>query len=167
MAAGCSALGVGGERERRVAPVVLRSSDLARYPAGSPARDFLRWWRELQYNNPGGAAAFYASAVDMTPGKMERSLRFAPSYFHFGTKPEILDVSTQGDSARVRASFRTVATLPNGAVLRQIETRVFRLVREQGIWKQTDNVYVAQLAAFAGNAPPKRGAPPIPDTGTK
>jgi hypothetical protein len=165
-AAGCTALG-GGARERRATPTVVGPEEISRYPAGSPQRDFLRWWRQLQYNNPEGAASYYAADLALSPENLERELRFAPTYFNFGTNPEIGDVTKDGDRAKLSADLVTSASLPDGSATRKRETRSFELVREHGVWKQAGDRYLGYLASLASRAPPKPGAGPVADTGTR
>jgi hypothetical protein len=163
---GCSLLGAG-PKERRSSPIVLTSAEITRYPAGGPARDFLRWWRQLQYNNPKGAAGFYASDAGVTPARLEWQLKYAPVYFNFGENPEIEDVSKDGDRATVTARLQVASTLPSGKVVKDEDHREFELVREDGVWKQQSNAYLGLLASLASNAPAKEGALPIPDTGKR
>jgi hypothetical protein len=166
-AAGCTPLGLGSAREREARPIVVRASDIEKYPPGSPEQGFLRWWRQLQFNNPAGAASYYASWLRISPNDVERNLRFAPQYFHFGTRPVIRDTQRQGDVEHLTATVLLTATLPDGGVTRARLTLEFDMVREDGIWKQAHDRFVTQLARNAESAPPKAGALPIPDTGTK
>jgi hypothetical protein len=71
LCAGCGSV----SRTMTVSRPFLQASDLARFPAGSPARSGAELVRLLEYNDATGAVRYFTPAWRLTPESLARVLR--------------------------------------------------------------------------------------------
>lgn len=62
-------------RTTTVSHPFLKAGDLARFPAGGPARSGAELVRLLEYNDPTGAVRYFTPAWRLTPASLARVLR--------------------------------------------------------------------------------------------
>src|SRR5205085_10856621 len=122
-------------------------ADVTRYPAGSPERALLQWWRDAQHANIDGYVNGFAVPAKRKI-RQDRHLAAAVNYFAGSiraARPRIEDVERSGSHATVYAdiAYRT----PVGATRYVTTTRpqAFVLVRQHGAWHLQDDYFV-QLA---------------------
>ena len=138
--AGCGELGeLSGRIEQ---PQIVTREQLARYPAGSPERTVLLWWRALQFNSPELAARYYSRDLKLTTADLEEQLKLGPDFLDLKAGLRMVGTDESGDTATILALRRRVLQYPNG---RADEVRVpmaFNLRREGGEWKLANNRYI-------------------------
>ncbi|HEY8467821.1 MAG TPA: hypothetical protein VIL04_13575 [Solirubrobacterales bacterium] len=132
-------LGCDGDEERsgtNEAQRTLSRDDLRRYPPGSPERAALEWWRDLQFQNAGGAHERYAEDAAPPLEDLARQVSIAASSF-VGI-PEIVDVSKDGELATV---YMQISPPGSSAPPRNLSVN---LVEDDGEWLIRDNLLVEQ-----------------------
>jgi hypothetical protein len=158
---GCGDLGeVSGRVEQ---PALVTKRQIDRYPAGSPARTALEWWRALQYQSAPLASHYYSDRLDVTPRRLARQLKAGPQLLDLRAGLAVDDVTVIGDRATVLAVRTRVLAHPNGRTDRVRIPQVVSLRREAGEWKLADNRYLDQtlhaVHLFMKNAPKSQPAP--------
>lgn len=138
--AGCGEL--GELRGRIEQPQIVTKQQLARYPAGSPERTVLLWWRALQFNSPELASRYYASDLKLTPARLEEQLKLGPDFLDLKAGLRPVDVDESGDSATILALRERVLQYPNGRDDRVRVPMAFNLIRESGEWRLANNRYI-------------------------
>jgi hypothetical protein len=133
------------ERAQQVPRVAPRQ--LARYPAGSPARAFLEWFAALQRRDARTAAHYYAPSLHLSVAALARVREQADPFDMLGP-PRIVRVATHGDVATVIIRHRTIrdrsrpelgfsVSAPSPFVLRKVDGR----------WVLPSNGFLEVLAA--------------------
>jgi hypothetical protein len=128
--------------QRVVRPALVTKAHVDRYPPGSPARAFFEWWRSMQFDNPIVAARYYSRQLGLTPQKLETQLRLGSGALHLNQRPKLLEVEQDGDTAIVFALLEGSTRNPNGRIDVSRNARSFNLVREDGDWKLSDNMFI-------------------------
>lgn len=137
---GCGEL--GELRGRIEQPQIVTKQQLARYPAGSPERTVLLWWRALQFNSPELASRYYVSDLKLTPAKLEEQLKLGPDFLDLKAGLRLMDVDESGSSATILALRNRVLQYPNGREDRVRVPMAFNLRRESGEWRLANNRYI-------------------------
>jgi hypothetical protein len=146
---GCGNIGSDEVTARTEGPQLVTREQLAQHPEGSPARAFLQWWRDLQFDDAIAAARHYAKALDMSPAKLERQLRYGMTREGLAKRPRLVEVVQDGNRARVLVFLEKAAENPNGRVDTKRVPRAFHLIREDGRWKVSENLYLERLVRQA------------------
>jgi hypothetical protein len=145
--AGCGG-GGGGEAPPQSLPgasdQILKKADVTRYPADSPERALLQWWRDTQHANFAGYATAFAVPVRkriQTDRRAQDALNFFAGSIR-AARPRVENVERDGPQATVYTDveYRT----PVGATRFVTTTRpqAFVLVRQQGTWRLRDDYFV-------------------------
>jgi hypothetical protein len=135
-------LGCGGggddqpESAAEDAPRTLTREDIRAYPSGSPERATLEWWRDLQFQNAGGAHARYVEDAAPPLEDLNRQISIAASSF-VGI-PEIVDTSKEDGLATV---YLQISPPGSSAPPRTLSVN---LAKEDGNWLIRDNLLVEQ-----------------------
>jgi hypothetical protein len=154
---GCGAFGDDPVTERVQQNALLSKHHVERYPAGSPARAFLEWWRAIQYQNAPVAVRYYKRSLGITVRKMDRQLGYGPGALGLTARPLIVEVDENGDSATVLTQLESIVDNPNGRADKVRRARGFNLVREDGEWKLADNLFLdAQARQYLNFSAPLR-----------
>ena len=157
--AGCG--GFGGDDsppERISGPALLTQKQVDKQPVGSPQRAIFEWWRALQFKNTPEAVPYFSPSLHMTPSRLTKYLPAAESALAY--RPRLVEVQESGDKAIVRVLLEKITTNPNGRLDRERKAQAFNLVREDGSWKLSENLYLGAIyqqyrnfAALAGGKP--------------
>jgi hypothetical protein len=132
---------------------VLTSESVDRYRRGSPEREVIEWWRDVQYGNADGVAERYDLSAQVSVDEIQGQLTATRQTFE--SIPRVDAVTDEGNVSTVYLiafPFRR----PN-------DTNAYSLrLRRQGRqWKLTDNSLLERLQAErTGSAakPPEEGA---------
>ena len=136
--------------------VLVTQTDIARYPANSPQRTLMSWWRAMQYTDGRGYLALLATPL--------RNARQADRVYRLQLPiiarqvddafPHITRVSIRGANATVytELEFRQLVGADKYATTRVAQA--FSMVRESGNWRIADDLFVEagvqdQLRALA------------------
>jgi hypothetical protein len=138
--AGCGSLGTLSGRIEQ--PQVVTKAELARYPADSPERTVLAWWRALQFNSPNLATRYYSPRLKLTTDDLAAQLKAGPDFLDLKAGLRIVDVVTNGTSATVLAFRTRVLQHPNGRTDKVRVPQAVSLRRESGAWRLADNSYI-------------------------
>jgi hypothetical protein len=145
----CGEIGANGSRTEPVQlPQVLRAEQVDRHPRASPARAFFEWWQALQFDNPVAASSHYSKSLQITPARLTRLLSHGTIY-NLSSIPRLDGVLRKGNRATVSVFLITATKNPNGRVERVGKPFGFNLVREDGEWKLSDNLYLVRRARLA------------------
>jgi hypothetical protein len=158
---GCGDLGeLSGRVEE---PQLVTKRDIERYPADSPARTALGWWRALQFNSPTLAASYYSDRLHLTPARLRRQLKPGPSVLDLRSGMRIEDVVIEGDRATVFVTRTRILEHPNGRTDKVRNPDVLEMRRETGGWKLADNHYIVStlraVRAFVRNGSKPKSSP--------
>jgi hypothetical protein len=138
--AGCGELGeLSGRVEQ---PQIVTKRQLARYPADSPERTVLLWWRALQFNSPELASRYYSPDLKLTPAELEEQLKLGPDFLDLKAGLRLIDVEEKGSSATILALRDRVLQYPNKRLDRVRVPMAFNLRRESGEWRLANNRYI-------------------------
>jgi hypothetical protein len=160
VAAGCGELG-GDTRPERRTPVV-NESDVDRYEAGTPAHAFLAWFRALQRGDYPTLRGLYVDSLGLSEATLQRQRQAGAYAIDPLALPVIESVDVNGDSALVRARFRTGRIWPNGRIdYTNKEIVPFQLRREGGHWLLADNDFLELVAREPAAPAPKPARLPI------
>jgi hypothetical protein len=141
--AGCAGIGSDDDVKVRVTgPALVTKRQVASLPEGSPARTVFEWWRTLQFDNPIAAASYYSAKLDITPMTIEHQLEFGAAAQNLNARPHLVGTDENGDQATVNVLLENVSTNPNGRTDKRQTARAFNLVREDGVWKLSENMYL-------------------------
>lgn len=132
----------------------LTADDLARYASGSPEREVIEWWRDIQFGNPGRVETHYASEADTSVEELEFQLTQQGTFFE--GVPRVDDVDRSGDVATV---YMLVVGSPGGGG--SPEPVAVRLVREGTEWKLVDNHLLEELVSQREQARAIGDEPPV------
>lgn len=146
---GCGDLGPDDPEPTRQPSDTLTQKDIERLDSDSPARTVLSWWRALQFGNPGGAAELYAPTTGITAERLNNQLRYAPKYFNFLARPAVQGIKYRGPVATVSLLLRSTTEAANGREDVIERPLAVRLVRVNGRWRLTDNLYLERLVTDA------------------
>jgi hypothetical protein len=125
-------------------PRTISEKEIDEADRGSPERATLEWWREVQFQNAGGAAERYAAEADVDVEGLNRQVSVAQS--SFAGVPEVVDVTREGDLATV---YLTIAPPSSDAPPRNVSVN---LVEVDGQWLLRDNLLMEQAVARVARA---------------
>ncbi len=131
---------------------MVSQRQLDRYPADSPERSFLEWYRAIQGPNNPVAAEHYVDSLHITPRDAARSRYVANSMLSTLGPPHILDVLRKGDTATVHAMLPRERFAPNGRDDVYRRPFAFHLRHVDGGWKLTDNLFMKMATEQAKKA---------------
>lgn len=156
VAAGCGSGSLPPQEIPGASEQLLSAGAVTRYPASSPQRALLAWWRMAQFAD---RPAFIAAFTPALRARFEGNRRFGEEIDFFAgsirnAAPRILSTEIDGDRARVftKVVYRT----PIGAsrFLTSTRPQAFELVRHPGGWLLADDTFVQStlrsLPASAG-----------------
>lgn len=133
-------LGCGGDDDAeppaQAQQRTLTREDIRAHPPDSPERATLEWWRDLQFQNAGGAHARYVEDAAPPLEDLNRQISIAASSF-VGV-PEIVDVTKSGGLATV---YLQISPPGSSAPPRTLSVN---LAKEDGNWLIRDNLLVEQ-----------------------
>jgi hypothetical protein len=134
--------------------------DLAKYPATSPARALLAWWRDIQYNNLAGYLAGYDAplkAVRSSTGLGQRELSLLSGQLQVQKPLVLYTVRTQAGSATIYALISIRAPLGTRDYRSAESPHAFTMVLEGGRWRLADDGFAGTflLAEHKALASPK------------
>jgi len=158
--AGLATSGCGGAPGPQPRVQVLTSESVDRYRRGSPEREVIEWWRDVQYGNADGVAERYDLSAQVSVDEIQGQLTATRQTFE--SIPRVDAVTDEGNVSTVYLiafPFRR----PN-------DTNAYSLrLRRQGRqWKLTDNSLLERLQAErTGSAakPPEGSAAKPPEEG--
>ena len=136
---------------------LLRASDIRKFPKGSPERVLLRWWRQIQFNNAGGAVGFYDESAGVEVDELVRQLPKASAVFR--GRPVIQDLDRNDERASVYLVVRQEAKTPDGDEVEIQRPVSITLLRVGDEWKIANNLFIEQLVAQAEGAKTKKSTP--------
>jgi hypothetical protein len=140
---GCGSL--GGLPGRVEQPQIVTEQDINRYPADSPVRAVLEWWRALQFKSAPLATRYYAPEADVTVKQIESALKIGPGLLNLTDGIRVVEVNREGREATVLVMLTKKLRHPNGRT-DIVRTPVsFDLVEQDGRWLLTDNQYMARI----------------------
>jgi hypothetical protein len=147
---GCGQLGADHQGFRVEAAGPAADPSVMRYPAGSPQRVALEWYRALQRRDVALARHLLAPGAAPPPQRFERLLRRARFFLRRVALGPVSDVVLHRHRATVFTDLRIRWVAPNGRVkeLRTPQSLTLRRVRD-GAWRLGD----AYLLRFAQNFP--------------
>lgn len=128
--------------ERVSRPKLVTTAQVDRHPEGSPTRAFFEWWRSMQFDNPAQAARYYSRELGLTPLKLDKQLRYGTGALSLNQRPRVLEVDEDGDTATLFTVLESSTRNPNGRLDTVRSPRAFNLVREDGAWKLSDNMFI-------------------------
>jgi hypothetical protein len=143
-AAGCGGGSAPPSSAQGAAQQLLRQSDLARYPAGSPARAILEWWRSAQFADAEGYRAAFAPPLRSAVAKDPRAAD-ALNYFAGAirdARPKILSVSAAKGRATVYTLIEYRQPIGTTRYITSTVPRAFTLERIASRWLLTDDAFV-------------------------
>jgi hypothetical protein len=136
--------------------VLVTQKDIVEYPANSPQRTLMSWWRAMQYADGRGYLARLATPVRRAR-EADRAYRVQLPLIARQVDdafPHITQVVTEGDRATVytELEFRQLVGADKYATTRVAQA--FAMVREEGLWRVADDLFVEagvqdQLRALA------------------
>jgi len=160
VATGCGELG-GDTRPEQETPTIT-AGQIDRYEEGSPERAFLEWFRDVHEKDARAAARLYAPSLGIGAADVARQRKAGAYALDPLALPLIRKVTVDGDTARVRARFRTGRVWPNGRVdYVPKELVTFRLKRQNGRWLLADNGFLALVAREPEQPPDEAKVPEI------
>ncbi|MEN3340789.1 MAG: hypothetical protein V7644_193 [Actinomycetota bacterium] len=122
----------------------LTRTDVDRYPAGTPQRALLHWWRDAQYVNLAGYLDDFQPAFRRVLRQDRKTLRglawFAGSIRP--ARPTIQNIEVRGNTATIytRVAYRTPVGLSR--FVTSTAPQAFVLVRRRGRWLLHDDNFV-------------------------
>ena len=136
--------------------MLVTQKDIAKYPPASPQRTLMSWWRAMQYTDGRGYLALLATPL-RNARQADRAYRVQLPIIARQVDdafPHITQVSIEGDKATVytELEFRQLVGADKYATTRVAQA--FSMVRESGIWRIADDLFVEagvqdQLRAMA------------------
>ena len=128
---------------------VLSAKDIARYPAGSPARRALEWWRSLQFRNARSALRAFTKEVraellhENTTSSWRTSLDRGAR-----CRPTILNTEVDGDRATVFMRLLVVEPVGDSAYRRRDEYLALPMlqVKSERTWFLADSSFLVGQA---------------------
>lgn len=157
---GCGALPtpeIGADPDRpyrlpaRPAPITERV--LARYPAGSPPQEVLRWYGAMQGRSFGTAAGLYDPSLGITPRLLRLQRNKARGMFNGSEIARVLDTTRLGNHAIVYTLMEHRLVAPNGRADVYVDPQAFDLVRTRDGWRLADNLLLDNAAKKARPLP--------------
>ena len=136
--------------DQKTGPALVTHAQLERYPAASPARQVLEWWRALQFLDPDLARRYYAQGSRPSEAHLARELSVGADALGTSRRPQIADVYRRRWEATVFVVFTKRTRQPNGRLDEARSPYAFTLVLEDGRWKLADNRYLEFAAQHAG-----------------
>ena len=133
----------GAETKPRLRPTnIVSNADIRRTKPATPERTILTWAQAIQFGDLTAVEAAYSARVRRTvpPERLRRAAKVISSLLGH---PEIVNVSRQGDSARVRVAL--VSYDAEGK--RVLEPTTFPLRLEDGRWLIDDSALLLNTAA--------------------
>jgi hypothetical protein len=126
-----------------LAASLVRSGDVGRYPAGSPERAFLSWWRSAQYDDVGAAYAGLSDALRarVTAERFAGQLQDAAGGLS-GYLPRVAGQTSAGRRITLQVAIIGFARGRPSAIV----PRTFEMRRERGAWRLDDLSYVETKA---------------------
>jgi len=119
---------------------------LSRYPAGSPGRTFLEWFRALQRKDARAAVRYYAPSLELTASELARQRARAVRFDVLGP-PNLVDVRTRGTRATVIVRLRTARNAGTDPVdFAESPPTPFELRKAGGRWVLPNNGFLEVLA---------------------
>jgi hypothetical protein len=123
---------------------LLTQAEVDRYPVGSPAHAVLAWWRNAQFANLTGFRDAYSRPLR---ARLETSPLTAQSLAFFsGTirdaRPRIQEVTVSDATAVVTTLIEYREPVGTTRYITSTLPRAFTLIREDGKWRLTDDLFV-------------------------
>ncbi len=144
LATGCGAGSLPQQEIPGASEQLLTPAEVARYPAASPQRALLAWWRNAQFAD---RPAFLAGFAPSLRSRFEHSPRLGEEFDYFSNgirnaAPRILSTEVEGNRARVftRVEYRNLI----GATRFVTASRpqAFEFVRGGVSWLLADDTFV-------------------------
>jgi hypothetical protein len=153
---GCGKGELDAKRGLPANTVLVTQSDIVKYPANSPQRTLMSWWRSMQYSDGRGYLARLATPL-RNARQADRAYRVQLPLIARQVDdafPHITQVSIEGDRATAftQLEFRQLVGADKYATTRVAQA--FSMVREDGLWRIADDLFVEagvrdQLRALA------------------
>lgn len=152
--AGCGDLDPGeAERAQKVTEEVV-----AKWPAGSPERAFLTWYRAALAGSGEVAAPLYDPALGVTAQQIA-VWRFAgSSLLNPLGRPRILETVSNGREARIYTLLPRESHAPNGRTDVYRVPQAFTLTKVRGEWLLANATFLRAAAAGSRKAAAQREA---------
>jgi hypothetical protein len=134
--------------QRRPASIHLVSQqEIDRYPADSPQRALLTWWRASQFVDYQGFVEGLATRLRRKFPATAKTKRALVALAGFTTKSKVgfLGVRKRSTRAIVYTKIVYEAASPDGTVVTQPFPRAFRFVRQGGEWRLQNDDFVQEL----------------------
>lgn len=141
---GCGRLGASYKGMRLDPPTTI-GPELAQYPADSPQRAVLEWYRAIQLGNVSAAATYYVGAARVTPTRVDRFRRSA--FFSVFQPPRILSAWHRHGSTTVFTSLEARWSAPDGRSYSFTLPQGFELHRLGSAWKLGDDHFLRAAPA--------------------
>lgn len=149
----CGELGARYTGMRVIPPSPVVQQAVARYPAGTPQRTVLEWFRALQARDIERATAFYAPEARISPNVILFERVAGSRYFAQAQLPRIIGTSTAGTHATVFTVIDFRWSAPDGRGAVYFRPQAFELQRRRGVWQLADNYFLESTALLAPQGP--------------
>jgi hypothetical protein len=126
----------------------VTAADIQRWPAGSPEQTLMIWWRAIQYNDLTDYLNLLSGPVFLQRTHDNKARTELPpvSGSLVRSKPEITNVEITGTTATVITQIATREPVGTTAFVVNRSPQAFAMVKDQGVWRLADDLYVENQA---------------------
>ncbi len=131
---------------------LVSTTDIARYPAGSPQAALLTWWRDVQFDDVVGYLTFLKPAVATAQLKAGQAVPFATllSGHLQSARPQITGTNISGANAVLYTQITYRQPIGNTGYATNTAVQAFSLVNLQGGWKLADDYFIRHSISAGG-----------------